>query len=100
MGDQELIEELHRLFKTAQKFDEGEFIQVLIGFNGMGDQRALTHLHESREFIKDIKSLMQANQNKHSRTRLALLLYCHIFEMDELYNILGNLLRISMGQDL
>jgi hypothetical protein len=98
MNDQELIEELNRLFQTAKKFDEGEFIQVLIGFNGMGDQRVLTHLHESREFIKDIKSLMQGNSNKQSRTRLALLLYCHIFEMGELYNIIGNLLRISMGQ--
>jgi hypothetical protein len=52
MSDQELIEELNRLFQTAKKIDEGEFVQVLIGFNGMGDQRALTHLHESREFIK------------------------------------------------
>lgn len=100
MSDQELIEELNRLFQTANKIDEGEFVQILIGFNGMGDQRALTHLHESREFIKDIKSMMQGNPNKHSRTRLALLLYCHIFEMDELYNIIGNLLRISMGQQL
>jgi len=100
MDDQELIEELERLFKSAKKIDEGEFVQVLIGFNGTGDQRTLTHLHESREFIKDIKSLMQSNPNKHSRTRLALLLYCHIFEMDELYNIIGNLLRISMGQEM
>lgn len=97
MNESELTEELKRLFQTAKKNDESEFIQVLIGFNGMGDQRALTHLYESREFIKDIKSLMQANPNKHSRTRLALLLYCHIFEMDELYNIIGNLLRISIG---
>jgi len=99
MSEPELIEELNRLFHTAKKFDEGEFVQVLIGFNGIGDHRALTHLHESREFIKDIKSLIIGNPNKHSRIRLSLLLYCHIFEMDELYNIIGNLLRISMGQE-
>lgn len=98
MNDQELLEELNRLFHTAKKFEEAEFIQVLIGFNGIGDQRAITHLYESREFIKDIKSLIEGSQNKHCKTRLLLLLYCHIFEMDELYNIIGNLLRISIGQ--
>jgi tetratricopeptide (TPR) repeat protein len=100
MNENELADELFRLFQTAKKVDEFEFVNVLIGFNGMGDQRALTHLYESRAFIKDIKALIEANQNKHSKTRLALLLYGHIFEMDELYNILGNLLRISSGQGL
>jgi hypothetical protein len=98
MGKNNLCDELKRLFQTAQTIDEFEFINVLIGYNGMGDQRVLTHLYESRAFIDDIKSLIQNSSNKHTKTRLGLLLYCHIFEMNELYNILGNLLRVSMGQ--
>ena len=93
MGKNNLCDELKRLFQTAQTIDEFEFINVLIGYNGMGDQRVLTHLYESRAFIDDIKSLIQNSSNKHTKTRLGLLLYCHIFEMNELYNILGNLLN-------
>lgn len=98
MGNFKWIDELKRLFQTAQKIDEFQFVNILIGYNGMGDQRVLTHIYESRVFIEDIKSLMQGSSNKHTKTRLGLLLYCHIFEMNELYNILGNLLRIAIGQ--
>lgn len=95
-----LLEELKRLFATAIKFDEFEFVNVLIGYNGMGDQRALTHLYESRAYIADMKNQMSSTPNLHTKTRLALHIYCHLFEMDELYNILGNLLRIAIGQKL
>jgi tetratricopeptide (TPR) repeat protein len=95
-----ITDELSRLFEFTKKSDEFEFINVLIGFSGMGDQRALTHLHESREYIKDMVVRYQAEDNIFSRTRLGLHIYCHIFEMDELYNIIGNLLRISSNQKL
>lgn len=96
----QITDELRRLFEFTRKSDEFEFINVLIGFSGMGDQRVLTHLHESREYLKDMVIRYQAEDNIFSRTRLGLHIYCHIFEMDELYNILGNLLRISSNQKL
>ena len=42
--------------------------------------------------------LLEKSDNKHEQIRFLLLLYCHIFEMDELYNIIGNMLRISLGE--
>ena len=95
-----ITNELRRLFEFTRKSDEFEFINVLIGFSGMGDQRALTHLYESREYIKDMVTRYQTETNISSRTRLGLHIYCHIFEMDELYNIIGNMLRISSNQKL
>ena len=95
-----IISELKRLFDLAKRVDEFEFINILIGYNGMGDQRFLSHIYESETLIKEIQSLMNNKSDKHSKTRLGLLLYGHIFEMDELYNVLGNLLRVASAQDL
>jgi len=96
----QLLSELERLFKNAKLADEFSFVNVLIGYNGMGDQRFMSHLYESERLIVDIEKLIEATSDKHTKTRLGLLLYGHIFEMDELYNILGNLLRIATGQNL
>lgn len=100
MEQADLLAELHRLFANAKNIDEFEFVNILIGFRGMGDQRALTHLHESRAYIADMKARYLETENPHSKARLGLHIYCHIFEMDELYNILGNLLRITVNQQL
>jgi tetratricopeptide (TPR) repeat protein len=100
MEQADLLSELKRLFDNAKNIDEFEFVNVLISFNGMGDQRALTHLYESRAYIADMKARYQAAETLHSKARLGLHIYCHIFEMDELYNILGNLLRIAVSQQL
>lgn len=95
-----VISELKRLFDVAKRVDEFEFINILIGYNGMGDQRFLSHLYESERLIKEIKNLIDSTSDKHTKTRLGLLLYGHIFEMDELYNVLGNLLRVATAQSL
>jgi tetratricopeptide (TPR) repeat protein len=100
MTNQTLISELKRLFDVAKRVDEFEFINILIGYNGMGDQRFLSHLYESERSIQDIKKLMDKASDKHTKTRLGLLLYGHVFEMDELYNVLGNLLRVATAVGL
>lgn len=100
MEQAELLTELKRLFDNTRNIDEFEFVNVLISFNGMGDQRALTHLYESRAYIADMKARYLIAETPHSKSRLGLHIYCHIFEMDELYNILGNLLRIAANQQL
>jgi tetratricopeptide (TPR) repeat protein len=100
MEQADLISELKRLFDNAKNIDEFEFVNILISFNGMGDQRALTHLYESRDYITDMKARYHAAESLHSKAILALHIYCHTFEMDELYNILGNLLRIAINQQL
>ncbi|WP_434035718.1 hypothetical protein [Formosa sp. 4Alg 33] len=91
-------EEVERLFKTAKKKDEFEYVCALINFNGMGDARALSHIHESKDLFFQMVELIEKSENKHEQIRLLLLLYCHIFEMDEFYNMLGNMLRICLGE--
>ncbi len=100
MPEIDIISELKRLFDLAKRVDEFEFINILIGYNGMGDQRFLSHLYESERLINEVENLMDKATDKHTKTRLGLLLYGHIFEMDELYNVLGNLLRIATAQGL
>ncbi len=90
--------ELKRLFKSAKKKDEFEYICCLINFKGIGDPRALSHIYESKDLILQMVDLIERTKNNHEQIRLLLLLYCHIFEMDELYNILGNMLRVSLGE--
>lgn len=91
-------EECQRLFDTAKEKDEFEYVCNLINYNGMGDPRALSHIYESRDLFFQMVSLIEKSKSLHEQTRLFLLLYCHIFEMDEFYNIIGNMLRISLGE--
>jgi hypothetical protein len=51
----------------------------------MGDHRSLTQLYESRAYIADMKAQLIAVNNTHSKVRLGLHIYCHLFEMDEFY---------------
>lgn len=95
-----LIDELKRLFDFVKQVDEFQFVNILIGYNGMGDQRFLSHLYESEILINEIKILIDNTSDMHTKARLGLLLYGHIFEMDELYNVLGNLLRVATAQNL
>lgn len=92
------IQEIERLFETAKKKDEFEYVCALMNFTGMGDVRALSHIHESRDLFFQMVELIDKSENKHEQIRLLLILYCHIFEMDEFYNILGNMLRICCGE--
>lgn len=92
------IRESERLFETAKSKDEFEYVCALINFNEMGDPRALSHIHESRDLFFQMVKLIEKFDNRHEQIRLLLLLYCHIFEMDEFYNIIGNMLRISLGE--
>lgn len=90
--------ELERLFKKAKEIDEFEYVCALLNFKGMGDPRALSHLNESFELLFQITELIPKQTTNQDQIRLFLLLYCHIFEMDEFYNVIGNMLRITQGE--
>lgn len=90
--------ELERLFKKAKEIDEFEYVCALLNFKGMGDPRALSHLNESFDFLIQITELIPKQNTYQDQIRLFLLLYCHIFEMDEFYNVIGNMLRITQGE--
>lgn len=88
-------ENFTRLLEEAKNKNEFEFVNVLLGYNGMGSLMSLTHFYESESLFKDLSSILTGDYTNKNNIRIGLFLYCHFFEMDELYRILGNLLRIA-----
>ena len=61
--------------------------------------------YESLSFLKDFKALGEIDlpadkfpDQAQTRTRLALISYCHVIEMNLPYELLANLLRLRLGQ--
>ena len=95
--DIEKCEELIRiLFEKAKKRDEFEFCCTLLRVRGL-ESPGWDPLSESSQLAQQILSLIQAPVESSLRLRLTLFLYCHLTEMNDLYNIVGNMLRIIQG---
>jgi hypothetical protein len=89
--------EFSRLLAECQAKNEFEFVNVLLGYKGMGDIFALTHFYESDSLFTEFPKLMSGDFSDKNTVRLGLFLYCHFFEMDELYRVVGNLVNIANG---
>jgi hypothetical protein len=89
--------EFSRLMEESRRKNEFEFVNVLLGYKGMGDLFSLTHFYESDNLFEEFPKLMSGNYDDKNTLRLGLFLYCHFFEMDELYRIIGNLVNIVNG---
>lgn len=89
-------EVLSDLFLDAKEEDEFEFVSTLLRIKGMRDA-GWDSLDESWELIHDLVSLIGGPLKEPTAMRLMLLLYCHVTEMDDLYAIIANLLRVLHG---
>jgi len=96
MDVNEVRNQLTRLFEKAQATDEFEFCCSLLRVRGM-EGPGWDPLVESDQVLQQILSLTQAPLDQKLRIRLILFLYCHVTEMDDLYAVVGNMLRICMG---
>lgn len=85
------------VFSKAQKTDEFEFCCSLMRIRGCEDA-GWDPLSESNELINQLLSLIQAPLDDKMKVRLLLFLYCHVTEIDDLYNVIANLLRVCMGE--
>lgn len=90
-------EELNSLFNSAMEKDEFEFICTLLRVRGM-ESAGWDTLEESRVLITQLLSIIEAPIENTFKVRMLLLLYCHITEMNDLYSIVANLLRILDGE--
>jgi hypothetical protein len=54
-------------------------------------------LIENSELINQLLSLIQESDDSKLRIRLQLFLYCHVTEIKDLYNVIGNLMRVCLG---
>ena len=91
------VDVLRTLFDRAFLADEFEFCSTLLRIRGM-EGPGWDPLFESQAMALQLTSQISAPIEDRFRLRLILLLYCHLTEMNDLYNIVGNLLRILSGQ--
>jgi len=88
---------LRPLFAAAKAADEFEFCCALLRIRGMEDV-GWDPTSESFQLIQQVASLVQAPLDKQLVLRLSLFLYSHVTEMDDLYRVPGNMLRIVLGE--
>lgn len=84
------------LFLKAKEMDEFEFCCTLLRVRGIEDAY-WDPLQESYQLTRQVISLIQAPLEETLNIRLVLFLYCHLTEMDDLYNIVANLLQVTGG---
>lgn len=88
---------LRPLFEKAKAVDEFEFACCLMRIRGLEGPGWNPWL-ESRTLIQQTASFLQAAIAEDFQLRLLLFLYCHVTEMDDLYDFVFNLLRVSLGE--
>ncbi len=87
---------LKDLFQKAQQIDEFEFCCTLLRIRGAQDP-GWDPLIESDHLIHQTIATISSPIDETFRRRLMLLLYCHLCEMDEMYRVVANLIRVCQG---
>jgi hypothetical protein len=87
---------LTALFAKAKQTDEFEYCSTLLRLRGM-EAAGWDPLKESLALMQQVIRVVQAPIDPVLRERLWLFLYCHATEMNDLYHIVGNMLRICAG---
>jgi hypothetical protein len=87
---------LDRLLDAALAADEFEYCCALLRPRGI-EPAGWDSLAESNVLVQQILSVASAPIQDDLRVRLSLFLYCHTTEMDSLYDVPMNLLRIVEG---
>jgi len=95
-SDVSLTTLLDEMFQRAKTKDEFEYICSLLRIRGMEDP-GWDPLEESHAAILDYISLIESPLRDITKVRLALLTYCHITEIDTVYDMLANILRTIKG---
>jgi hypothetical protein len=85
------------LFQHTREADEFEFCCTLMRIRGAEDT-GWDPLRESDTLAHQISGLIQAPLDHGLRLRLLLFLYCHLTEMEDLYKVIANLLRVIQGE--
>ena len=91
-----LKHEISRLFENARDKNEFEFVQVLMRYSGPNNFKSGSKLQEWFHAIDFYKTLYLTH-HKEEKYRAACLLYHFFYENTELYKLIGDLCRISLG---
>lgn len=88
---------LDSLFTKAKLEDEFEYACALLRIRG-AQGPGWDLLRETHMLIEDMLGLIDAPLRDYTKIRLLLLTYCHLVEVDAIYGILKNMLRVLEGQ--
>ncbi|KAA0228238.1 hypothetical protein FCG40_03115 [Fimbriimonadia bacterium ATM] len=88
---------LKELFEKARAKDEFEFGCTLLRIRGCQDA-GWDPLIESDHLIHQTVAFLNSPIDELFRRRLMLFLYCHLCEMDEMYRIVANMIRVCQGE--
>jgi len=88
---------MDELFAKAKNKSEFEYVCALLRIRGFEDQ-GWDPLNETLELFNDMTNLIQAPLRDSTRLRICLLVYCHVTEVDAIYSIIENMLRIIEGE--
>ncbi len=94
----DILDDIDTLFQEAKAADEFEFCCTILRVRGL-EGPGWDPLQESICLIDQLVGLIGAPIQDSLKTRLILLLYCHVTEMNDLYNIIGNLVRVACHND-
>jgi hypothetical protein len=88
---------LATIFNSAKKTSEFEFILTLLRIRGLSGP-GWDSFETTEEVFKLISKLIDKSNNYITSRHLSLLLYAHIVEASELYEILASLIKICDGE--
>jgi hypothetical protein len=90
--------DLNRLFEETKAKDEFEFVCALINYKGTGSKLLGSNVFEWFDAIENYERRYRDKKySLHEQGRFALLIYSTFFELSDMYLILGNLARVTMG---
>jgi hypothetical protein len=89
---------INELFELAKTTDEFEYVCTLLRLRGM-EEPGWDPLKETISLTDQLLQMIEAPIVNTLKTRLILFMYCHFTEMNDLYNIIGNLVRIAVHKD-
>lgn len=85
------------LFNKAKEVDEFEYCSTLLRVRGIEDH-GWDPLLESDQLAQQLMAILNAPIESKFQIRLSLFLYCHLTEMSDVYNIVGNMLNVIIGE--
>lgn len=97
LDSERVSEVIGELFSAAREADEFEFACALLRVKGL-EEPGWDPYSETHALVSDLTSLISAPLQGTTQIRLGLLLYSHLTEVDTIYAMLANLLRIVQGE--
>lgn len=92
------------LLSQAKRIDEAKFLTSLLAFYKSEEHKIISYIvdyefTEVQDFIQYFEALQDKENDLRNKTRIRLLIYCHIIEVDFIYMVLYNILKTIQNQD-